>query len=295
MKKIIYWLKKVGILRSGVYKAKGDAKKMVQMEIDSELYQSDKEIEKEAQEKSGGDPKKVVSEKSKSKVGKIFFWIMIVIGAFFLLAFLANGLGFWSIVGIIMWVFFLKWTWKHISTGSLALGKMLVLVAIVFVVSMVIATSEEEGMGINVDIEKEGEAVNNLHDAYLGEGVEDDAIVDFLLELKEDTKINFSRIQNDNVSWPAGDISLELQKVKSFTAEDLLAKDFDKIQNYFLSKGADDGGVGFIFVPPVGTKSSGFALRQDPYEGIMCILMAIDNEGVLIGCGWGPTDNPNSK
>lgn len=295
MEKLIYWLKKAGILRSGVYTAKGDAKKVVEMDIKGELYQSDKEIEKEAQEKSGGDPKKVVSEKSKSKVGKIFFWVFLIIGLFFLLAFLGKGLTFWVAVGIAMWAYFLWWTWKHIAAGSLALGKMLVFGAVVFVVSIVIATPEEEGMGVSVDIEKE-DAVNNVHDAYLEEGVEDDAIVDFLLELKQGTKINFSRIQNDkDIVWPAGDISLALQKGKSFTAEDLSPKDFDKIQEYFLSTGADDGGIGFTFSGFEGKNAAGFALKHDPYKGMMCVLVGIDNDGVLVGCGWGPTDNPNSK
>lgn len=293
MKKIIYWLKKLGILRTGIFKAKGDAKKVVEMEIKGELYQSDKEIEKEAEKKAKGDSKKIVSKESKGKVGKIFFWIFVVLGLFFLLAFLSKGL-IWTAIGIVFWAYFLNWTWKHIKSGSLAIGKMFVFGAVIFVISIIIIGSPKKDEK-SIDTGSEEEAVNDLHDAYLEEGVEDDEIVNFLLELKEGTKINFSRIQNDKISWPAQNVTLDLQKGKSFTAEDLSPKDFDRIQEYFTDKGADDGGVGFKFNGIEGKKTAGFALRRNPYKGMMCILVGIDNEGVLIGCGWGPTDNPNSK
>ncbi len=91
------------------------------------------------------------------------------------------------------------------------------------------------------------------------------------------------------------DIGVKLQKVKSFTAEDLSAKDFDKLQEYFLDSDASTGGIGFTFVPPAGTQSSGFALTEKEYSGMMCVLVGLEDDGVWVGCGWGPTSNPNSK
>jgi hypothetical protein len=62
-----------------------------------------------------------------------------------------------------------------------------------------------------------------------------------------------------------------------------------------VNKKATTGGIGFTFAPPAGTLSSGFALKHAPYSGMMCVMKGVENNGVVVGCGWGPTDNPLSK
>lgn len=296
MEKVIYWLKKLGILRMGSFKAKGSAKKMVEMEMKSELYQSDKEIEKENSKKSKKKQGKKVTKKSKNIIGKIVFWILAVIGFFFFLAFWGAGWSFWTIVGVLMWGFFLRWTWVHITSGFLALGKIIFLGAVVVFLSLVFATPEEgTGGDVKKEESKEKSATKDKKDSGLAKGVKNDTVAKFLLKLKKSTKLDFSKIEDDELSWTAQNMGLKLQKVKSFTATDLSAKDFDKLQKYFLDSGADTGGIGFTFVPPVGTQSAGFALKEKEYSGMMCVLMGIEDEGVWVGCGWGPTSNPNSK
>jgi len=291
MEKVIYWLKKLGIVRTGAYKIKGDGKKMAEMEVKGELYQSDAEIEKESAKKSQEAEIKPVSKKKKNLVGKIIFWIFVAIGVFFLLAFWATGLTFGIFIGIIAWGFFLRWTWVHITSGLLAIGKIIVIGLVIIVFSFVVATPEEDGMGVSVEMEKTGEK----SDSELAKDVKSDTVTKFLLELKKSTKLDLSKIENDELSWPGKTIQLKLNKVKSFKAKNLSAKDFDKLQKYFLDKDSTDGGLGFTFVPPAGTQSSGFALTEEEYSGMMCVLVAIEDEGVGIGCGWGPTSNPNSK
>jgi hypothetical protein len=108
-------------------------------------------------------------------------------------------------------------------------------------------------------------------------------------ELKEETGINFGTPTDDDIVWPAANLELALQGGKSYAVEGLDSDHLDALQEFFLDRDANDGGIGFTFVPPAGTKSSGFVLpMEDEYSGLMCILVAIDNDGVLVGCGWGP-------
>jgi len=307
MEKVFYWLKKLGILRSGTFTAKGDAKKMVDMEVKSELYQSDKEIGKEAKEKktikkkkkrvSKNDQKEEEPKKSSGVMGKIIFWILAVIGLFFLLVFWSVGWSFWTIAGLLMWVFFLRWTWVHVTSGLLALGKIIFLAVLIIFLSLIFATPKEDGMGANVKVEKSDKTSSKKEDSSsdLAKGVKKDTVAEFLLDLKKDTKLDFSEIEDKEVIWPAEMISLQLQKAKSFTAEDLSVKEFDKLQKYFLDLGADSGGIGFTFIPPKGTQSAGFVLKGEEYIGMMCVLMGLEKDGVSIGCGWGPNSNSNSK
>lgn len=291
MEKIIYWLKKLGILRTGIFTAKGDAKDVVEMQIKGELYQSDKEIEEEfAQKSAGKEPQK---KDKKKTIGKVTFWIFVVIGIFFVLAFWGGGWTFWKFVCLCAWGIYLRWMWIHITEGFFAIGKILVFGAIVVVASLIFATPDEsENVGsMDNGVEKTDVKSDTV---YMEDDVDDDYVVKFLHELDLSTGLNFSKIQNDDIVWTGGP-GLRLQKAKSFTAEDLSPQDFDKLQKFFLDLGANDGGIGFTFEPPAGTKSAGFALVDQEYSGLMCVLIGIDNDGVLVGCGWGPTNNPNSK
>ncbi|MBT3356380.1 hypothetical protein HN784_01350 [bacterium] len=297
MDKIIYWLKKLGILRVGGFAAKGDAKKMVDMEIESELYQSEEEIDAEKRKKEIKKNIKPAAKKSKNTVGKIIFWFLLAIGVFFLLAFWGSGWSFGTIIGVLIWAIFLRWTWVHVTSGLLALGKIIFLGAVVIVMSFIVATPDEDGMGVDVKIEKSQKEGSKKEDksSKLAKGVEKDTVAKFLIDLEKETDLDFSKIKDDEVSWTAERVGLKLQKAKSFTAEDLSAKDFDKLQEYFLDLGADTGGLGFTFAPPAGTQSSGFALKDKENSGMMCVLIGTEGDGVWIGCGWGPTNNPNSK
>ena len=291
MEKITYWLKKLGILRAGTYSAKGDAKKLTEMNVDSELYQSDGDIEKENIQKN--DIGYEEQKNKNKKISKIVFWIFVAIAVFFFLAFWGSGWSFWTFLGIIVWGVFLRWLWVHVTSGFFAIGKILVLGCVVIVLSFIFVDPEESA---DVSVEKKMEVTEKSegNDMYLVDGVEDDHIVQFLLTLKKDTGINFSKIQNDEVVWTGGP-GLQLQKAKSFGVEELTPKDFDKIQKFFLDLGANNGGLGFEFVPPAGTQSSGFALTDEENTGMMCVLIGVDNEGVMVGCGWGPTGNPRAK
>jgi len=300
MDKIIYWLKKIGILRAGKFSAKGTAKKMVDMEIRSELYQSDKEIDNEKVKKAKKKNTKSVKKKNKNTVGKIIFWCLLAIGAFFLLAFWGTGWSFSTIMGVLIWAIFLRWTWVRVTSGLLVLGKIFFLGVVVIVISFVITTSDKNGIGDNMEIERiqrteKESSKKEDNSSKLAKGVKKDTVARFLIDLEKETSLDFSKIKEDEVLWTAERVSLELQKAKSFTAEDLSAKDFDRVQEYFLDLKADEGGLGFTFVPPVGTQSAGFALRDKKHSGMMCVLTSTKNEGIWIGCGWGPTSNPNSK
>jgi hypothetical protein len=240
----------------------------------------------------------VASRSGKNTAGKIIFWILVLIGFFFLLAFWGSGWSFWTIIGLLMWAVFLRWTWVHITSGFLALGKIFFLGAVVIVLSLIFTTPAEDGMGVNLEIEKNQKNSNDQKKDSSSEKntKEIDTITKFLKELEEETDLDFSKIKDDEVTWTAERINLKLQKGKSFKAKDLSLKDFDKIQEYFLDLGADTGGVGFTFVPPAETVSAGFVLKGKEYSGMMCVLMGSDeNDDVWIGCGWGPTDNSNSK
>lgn len=296
MDKVIYWLKKLGILRAGTYSAKGDAKKIVDMEVKSELYQSDKEIEEEKERKEK-PVKKKGGKKKGGIIGKIIFWFMVLVGIFFFFAFWGVGWSFWTVVGLLMWALFLRWLWVHITSGFLALGKIFLLFAVLIVMSFIFASPGEDT--VKLEVEKEStqkeDSKKEKKSSKLAKGVEKDAVAKFLIELEKETDLDFSKIKDDEVVWSSKNVSLDLSKGKSFTAEELSAKDFDKLQEYFLGLGADTGTIGFVFVPPVGTQSAGFAMRDKENDGMMCVLMGTENEGVWIGCGWGPTRNPNSK
>jgi hypothetical protein len=183
----------------------------------------------------------------------------------------------------------------------LALGKIVVLGAAVIFLSLIFATPAEDGMGVSVKLEKNKKDSPGIFSEEKGnsssrKASEDDTVTKFLKELEKETDINFSKIKDDEVTWTAERVNLKLQKGKSFKAENLSARDFDKIQEFFLGLGADAGGIGFTFTPPTETVSAGFALKGKEYNGMMCVLMGSnENDDVWIGCGWGPTDNPNSK
>lgn len=300
MNKAIYWLKKLGILRAGKFSAKGDAKEMVDMEIKGELYQSDKEIEAEKKENktiTEAKATKKTAKKNGNMIGKITFGVLVLIGVFFLLAFWGAGWSFWTIVGLLMWLVFLRWLWVHVTSGLFALGKIVCLAVAVVFLSFVFATSDERGeeSGVEKESTQKESTKKEKKSSKLAKGVEKDTVAKFLIDLEEETGLDFSKIEEEEVIWTSERVSLKLQKAKSFVAEDLSAKDFDRLEKYFLGFGADTGGVGFNFVPPVGTQSSGFAFRNKEHEGMMCVLVGVGEDGVRIGCGWGPTNNPNSK
>jgi hypothetical protein len=96
MDKVVYWLKKLGILRAGVFTAKGDAKKIVDMEIKGELYQSDKEIDKEMvkKEKSKKRRKQCCFQKRKKYSWKNNFLDFSFDRIFLFIGFLGFGLVF---------------------------------------------------------------------------------------------------------------------------------------------------------------------------------------------------------
>jgi hypothetical protein len=290
MKRIIYWLKKIGVLRTGMYSAKGDADKVVEMNIKGELYQSDKEIEKEYEQKNN---EKVPNKKNeKNTFGKVTFWIFVVIGVFFVLAFWGGGWSLWKIVGLVLWGVFLRWLWVHVTQGFFAIGKIFVFGTIVVVASLIFTTPDESENVESVDkytkrVEMKSES------KYVEEGVDDDHVVKLLHELDESTGLNFSKIQNDEVVWTGGP-GLQLQKAKSFTAQNVTRQEVTSIEKFFTDLGANDGGIGFTFQAPQGVQASGFALGDAVYTGMMCIVRTVDND-VIVGCGWGPTNNPNSK
>lgn len=267
------------------------------MDINSEFYQSNNAIDEK--------------QKSKNSLGKIFFVIFSIIALFFFFAFWGSGWSFRTILGIIFWVFFLKWLWTQSQVTSFNVGKMLVFGSILIVVSFFIPTPRDDDSfkTTNTTI-KESEVkkvtstdkkvtstdkVASLDTSYLEDGVENDIVVKLLFDIERYMGITFSKIQNDdNVIWSSQNVQLQLEKSKSFYGEGLAPKDLDKLKSYFINNGATTGGLGFTFVPPVGIQSSGFALTHKPYQGMMCVIEVGDN-GVFISCGFGPGGNPDEN
>lgn len=134
MEKVIYWLKKLGLLRSASYKVKGDASKLNEVNAtDGGMLQSQKEIDKKVVKESEG---KKSPNKKGNKKNRILFWIFVFLALFFLLAFFGNGFSFWSFVTTILWIFFLVLLWKGNVAWATSIVKVLVIGFVLVVLSL---------------------------------------------------------------------------------------------------------------------------------------------------------------
>lgn len=151
MEKIIYWLKKVGILRSASYKVKGDAKQLVEMDAtDGGMIQSQEKIDKEYTENMG----EKLSKTNERRNSKVLFWIFLFLAVIFLIAYLGSEFSFGSFVVLIFWAIFLfllkkgevAWASSFITIMVIGLG--LVVLSLFFVDS-----SEETSISSESQIE----------------------------------------------------------------------------------------------------------------------------------------------
>lgn len=305
------------MLRTSTYSVKGDAEKLNEMTAsDGGMIQSQKDIDKKYSEKKMSDASS--EEKApenneqqtppdEKKKGKATFWIFVVLGVLMALIFITTGFSVWFLLAIIMWFFFLRYTWKTLG-AAFSFGKVIgfgigvILVSFIFIDAALPSAEEareeyDETMAAFDESKTNDNTKMSPEDmAQAGEKIKDDTtdsvdtISAFLMELEKETDIDFGPINPDKVTWSAGDIALGLTDGRSFGAENLDAKDFDAIEKFFLvDYNSNTGGLGFEFVPPAGTQSAGFVVgEQGKYQGLMCVMGAMENDGIFVGCGWGP-------
>ena len=119
------------------------------------------------------------------------------------------------------------------------------------------------------------------------EKVEKDKVYQFLKEIETETGIEFFPVEEEeDLTWPAERVKLNLNYPKSMTAKDMSSEDFMALAQFFIDRGATSGGLGFTYTADSG---SGYVIldQNSEYKGIMCIT---DNHGygLNIACGGGP-------
>lgn len=168
MDKIIYWLKKLGIVRTATFKVKGDASKLNEMvATDGGMIQSQEQIDREQAKKLG--LKKLPQNNEKKKV-KILFWVFAVLAGLFLLAFLGLGSLGWFVVAGLLWGFFLRCVWKGTAAWTASLVKVLMLGLALTVFSFIffgLAAPEQEN-----DQQTTGSEANNQEEELQGQAAE---------------------------------------------------------------------------------------------------------------------------
>jgi cell division protein FtsW (lipid II flippase) len=139
MEKVLYWLKKLGILRTSSYAVKGDAEKINEMNAtDGGMIQSQGQIDSEHAKKTGEDPKP-----EEPKKAGVLFWIFLIVALFFLVAFLSIGLSFGSFVAIVLWAVFLFFVKQGSASWAVSFVKVLMIGLVLVVFSLVVTPSEE--------------------------------------------------------------------------------------------------------------------------------------------------------
>ena len=121
------WLRKLGIVRGGSYKATFKNAKEMPTEMVTDTFNAKKETV----------TKDDISAAKKSLKGKsrLLFWISLIVFLFFLLLFASNGLlGFWSLFGILLWLVFLFLLWRKVS---LVAASGVVTIVIVIAISLI--------------------------------------------------------------------------------------------------------------------------------------------------------------
>jgi hypothetical protein len=161
MEKVIYWLKKLGVLRSASYKVKGDASKLNEMNAtDGGMIQSQEKIDKEYAEKTG----EKISSKSEVKKNSVLFWVFLLVAIFFLLAFFGGGFSFGSFLVLVFWFTFLLYLKKGSASWTTSFVKVLIIGLVLIVLSLVNVNSPDEKSKIaseeNGSISKETEKEN---------------------------------------------------------------------------------------------------------------------------------------
>lgn len=142
MEKVLYWLKKLGILRTSSYAVKGDAEKINEMNAtDGGMIQSQGQIDSEHAKKTGEDP-----EPEEPKKAGILFWIFLIVALFFLVAFLSIGLSFGSFVAIVLWVVFLFFVKQGSASWAVSFVGVLMIGLVLVVFSLIVTPSGEEGV-----------------------------------------------------------------------------------------------------------------------------------------------------
>lgn len=81
---------------------------------------------------------------------KIFFWIFLAVGILLLLILLFSGFSFWLLIYVIMWFFFLKFSWKFANSGTaswkimIGAGIGVIILSLIFVVLVNSGSKEKD-------------------------------------------------------------------------------------------------------------------------------------------------------
>ena len=77
---------------------------------------------------------------------------------------------------------------------------------------------------------------SDTESVVMEESIEKDNVYKFLKEVEEETGIDFSSINDEELIWPAERVSLNLTDAKSMTAKDTTADDFMALTQFFSSR-----------------------------------------------------------
>ena len=274
MQKIIDLLKNLGILKVGGGTAVGDSDSLTDLSV-MEFGSKKKSSSKKKTVKKNSNHEEVFSLRSIERKTWIIWGII-----FFLFLLIFN---FWTAFWVLLWKFsfiYLKKSSKfaNLTTKSL-LGIKIAISVILFFFIIVAIPSTETGDELSDK--------NTSEEVAIEENIEEDKVYRFLKEVEVETGIEFFPVEEEeDLTWPAERVKLNLNHPKSMTAKDMSSEDFIALAQFFTDRGATSGGIGFTYTADSG---SGYVIldQNSEFKGIMCIT---DNHGygLNIACGGGP-------
>lgn len=268
MQKIIDLLKNLGVLKVGGGTAVGNSDKLTDLSVNEYGMRTKKKSSKKKAKKKDFSLESI-EKKTWISWGIIFLLLLLIFN-------------FWTAFWVVLWKFSFIYLGKSskfsdLTTKSL-LGIKIAISVILFLFIIIAIPGSESGDEMSDN--------NDTESVVMEESIEKDNVYKFLKEVEEETGIDFSSIKDEELIWPAERVSLNLTDAKSMTAKDMAADDFMALTQFFSSRGATSGGIGFTYTADSG---SGYAIPigNSEYGGIMCV---VDNHGygLNIACGGGP-------
>ncbi len=291
LKNILYWSRKVGMLRTSSYIARNAEELNRAVASDGKAIQSQAEIRKRYKESNSKNNNDIKSEKG----GALLFWVFAIVGAVLLIMILLFGFSFPFFVDAVLWCVFLWWMRRNIFMRSTAvvvsIGIVLVFVS---VGALIIVSSDSEQN--NGEIAIDSDIINNTSPSNENNLIDAEdkkpknKISQFLTILGEDIGIEFEVKEEDvDVIWTNGGAGLGLSAGREILVKNSSLKTWNKINKYFQKQGGTTGTYGMEFVSNSANKQSGYYFTKEgnEYYMLMCVLTKMSSN-IKIGCGWGP-------
>lgn len=284
-------LHKLGVVRGGSYKWKGNAKDRPIEAIMDNVYDKEKDLVYK-EDFSGKKPRKEVTKKEtkkskrKKKQSKILFWIMLPLSVVFVIAVLgAGGFSLWFVVSLFLWFAYLYNIRRSMDLGVFSLGKMIVFGIIIVILSVLIvdAAPSEKTTSSQGAAETESSTPQGTE-----EEEQNDEVSLFLQELEKETALDFGKTETEEeLLWHGPRVTLKLNESRSARAENNTPANKQKIVSFFESLKWNHGTIGFTYTPENG--EIGYASTSiEQHKGMMCIIDDSKENRIKVSCGFGP-------